>query len=112
MGEMKDMLDEVNSSLAGLKRDAPEFIRAFHSFMEVSEKGGKLDNKTKELISVALSVATHCKWCIAFHVKNALVAGATKEELIEVCQVAALMGGGPSLMYSQLVFKAIEEFSN
>lgn len=108
---MNDVLNEVNGSLGMLKEKHPEFMKAFHGFMVESEKEGALPAKTKELISVALSVAKQCKWCIAFHVKNALDAGATPEELMEVCFVAALMGGGPSLMYAQLVAKAIEDFS-
>ena len=80
--------------------------------MGAVEKPGALDKKTKELMSVSLSIVTHCKWCIAFHVKGALDAGATKDEIMESCFVATLMGGGPALMYTQLAVKALEDLSS
>jgi len=111
MESMNDILGEVNESLKLLGEMYPEQMKAFGSFMRSAEKGGALPHKTKELISIALSIATHCKWCIAYHVKNALAAGATEEEIMETCFVAALMGGGPSLMYTQLVVKALEDLN-
>lgn len=110
MEDMNKVLDEVNGSLKDLSREYPQQMKAFGAFMHATEDEGKLDHKTKELISIALSVATHCRWCIAFHVKNALDAGATREEIMESCFVAAFMGGGPSLMYAQLVVKALNDF--
>ena len=110
MESMKEAFGEVENSLDRLGKEYPAFMRAFSVFMGTVEKDGALDKKTKELISIALSVCAKCKWCIAFHVKNALDAGAKKEEIMESCFVATLMGGGPSLMYAQLVIKALEEF--
>lgn len=110
-GSMKRKLDEVMSTVQRAMKENPEEAGAFMVFVEKAEKKGALDVKTKELISVALSIAEHCEWCIAFHVKNALTAGATKEEIMEACFVAVLMGGGPSLMYLKLVMDAIDEFS-
>lgn len=108
--DMKKVLKEVNMSLRKLEEEYPQLMKAFGSFMIQVEKRGALSHKVKELISVAISVVAQCKWCIAFHVKNALDAGATKEEILEACFVAALMGGGPALMYTQLVVKAIEDY--
>ncbi len=110
MDDAKELLNETNQSLAKLGRDYPKVMKTFSSFMGAVEDPGALGTKTKELIAISLSVATRCKWCIAFHVKNALDAGASKEEIMESCFVAALMAGGPALMYTQLVVKAIEEF--
>ena len=111
MEDMKQTLTEVKRSLAHLGREYPDLMKSFSGFMGEVEKEGALSVKTKELISIALSVACKCKWCIAHHVKSALDAGATKEEIMESCFVSALMGGGPALMYTQLVVKALEDFS-
>ena len=110
MENMQENLREVKQSLAKLSREYPDIMSAFSSFMGEVEEKGALDTKTKEIIAVALSVATRCKWCIAFHVKKALDQGATEQEIIESCFMAALMAGGPALMYTQLAVKAIEEF--
>ena len=110
MEDMNENLKEVKESLTQLGEEYPDLMKAFSSFMGAVEKEGALSHKIKELISVALSVVKECKWCIAFHVKNALDAGATKEEILEACFVAALMGGGPALMYTQLAVKAIDDY--
>ncbi len=112
MEDMKCVLKEVQTSLKDLGKAYPDFMKTFGNFMGVVEKEGALNHKTKELISIALSIVAHCKWCIAFHVKNALDAGATKEEIMETCFVASLMGGGPALMYTQLAVKALQDLSN
>ena len=111
MENMKNLLGEVNTSLEHLGKNHPDFMKAFAGFMGEAEKPGAIDKKTKELISIALSITSHCKWCIAFHVKGALDAGANKEEIMETCFVAALMGGGPAFMYTQLAVKALEDLS-
>ena len=111
MEDTNKNLREVKKSLTYLGKEYPDLMKAFSGFMGAVEKEGALSRKTKELISIALSVVKECKWCIAFHVKNALDAGATKEEIMESCFVAALMGGGPALMYTQLVVKALEDYS-
>jgi len=71
----------------------------------------KVTAKEKELIALGIAISATCDYCIAIHVKKCLDAGATKEEIAEVCGVAILMGGGPALTYSTFVAKAVEEFS-
>ena len=41
--------------------------------------------------------------------KNALDSGASKEEIMESCYVAVLMGGGPAMMQIRRVMKALED---
>ena len=111
MEDMKKLTEEINTNLGRIGQESPDFMKAFSGLMQTVEKPGAVDTKTKELISIALSVSKQCKWCIALHVKKALSIGITREEIMESCQVAVLMGGGPSLMYVQSVIKAIDEFS-
>jgi AhpD family alkylhydroperoxidase len=61
-------------------------------------------------VNAALAVAGQCEWCIALHAKQALEAGATRDELIEAGFQAVLMHGGPALMYMTPLLEAIEEF--
>ena len=53
---------------------------------------------------------TQCQWCIAFHVKHASAAGATRDQIAEAGFMAVLMHGGPALMYLVPLFKALDEF--
>ncbi len=107
---MNEIVREIHKSIFTLKKEYPEETDAFMQLLQATGKPKALSVKDKELIAVALSVSAKCHWCIGFHVKNAMHAGATREELIEASYVAVTMGGSPALMYMQLVLKAIEDF--
>jgi len=86
------------------------YLDAVMNLIKEAEKPGALTTKEKELISIALGIAAHCAYCIALHVKNAIEAGATRQEILEASFVAGLMGGGPSIAYIRLVLDACEQF--
>jgi len=110
--DAKDTVREINKSLRELSKEYPEETGGFMQMLKAINAPHALSTKDKEIIAVALSVATRCHWCIAFHTHNALKAGATREEIIEASFVAVTMAGGPALMYMQLVIKAIEDFKD
>lgn len=105
-----ERLAEINELITRLGKDVPAEIGAFMEFAKLTEKTSMLDAKNKALINVALAISAQCEWCIALHVKNAVDAGATKEEIIEAAMQAVLMHGGPALMYMIPVENAIAEF--
>lgn len=107
---MKNKLLEVQNVISDLKKDLPEQMAAFQNFLAASEKPSVLDTRQKELISIALSICAQCEWCIAFHVKNAFAAGATRQEILDASSLAVLMHGGPALMYMIPLLEALEEF--
>lgn len=111
MGNIKEDLKSAMGTMNYIGEKAPEVMAAFKEMAGAIEKEGALPSKTKELIALALSVKSQCSYCIALHVKKSLDMGLTSEEIIEACNVAVLMGGGPSLMYMSLVKEALEEFS-
>ena len=68
----------------------PRMRKIYFQFYQETYKTSHLDRKTKELIAIAASLATHCKGCLEGHIKKALKYGATKEELSET--IAITMG--------------------
>ena len=48
-----------------------------------------LDAKTQELISLAASLVAKCQGCIEGHLKKAMEAGASEEEVSETISIAA-----------------------
>lgn len=108
--KMSKKLSEVQDTVERVQKEYPKQTGDFMKFLRSAEGSGALDTKTKELMSVALSVACKCEWCIAFHVKNALEAGASRKEVMESCFVAVAMNGGPALMYMKPVMDALDEF--
>jgi AhpD family alkylhydroperoxidase len=72
---------------------------------------GALTVKQKELIALGIAITIRCEGCIACHVKDALENGATREEIVETIGVSILMGGGPSIVYGEKAYQALDEFS-
>lgn len=60
---------------------------------------------------MAIAIAMRCDGCIAFHVRDAIKAGATRDEVLETIGVAIVMGGGPSVVYGVEAQEALEQFS-
>ena len=50
----------------------------------------QIPNKYKELIGVAVSGATRCKYCTLFHTEAARLFGATDEEIREASMMAGM----------------------
>lgn len=72
----------------------PEFMEAYLAFRSVPHRNGPLPQKFKELILVAINAATTHLYApgVRRHMKNALKAGATPEEILEVIQLTTVMG--------------------
>lgn len=107
-----EQMKRIRSYAGKISSALPEEMKSFYALSKASSTAGVLDTKTKELISLGISVAIHCDDCIAFHTHAAMKAGATKEEIIETLGVAIFMGGGPGLMYATHVMEAVEEFEH
>lgn len=110
---MKDYpqnLKDIQSVMGRMGREIPDTMRAFSGLHKATVGDGALDAKTKELLALAIAVNVRCDGCIAFHVHDALEAGATRDEIMEALGVAILMGGGPSMMYAVEAVEALEQF--
>ena len=71
-----------------------------------------LDDKTRELIALAVAVTTRCDGCIAVHSAAAKQAGANKEEIAEALGVAVALNAGAALVYSSRVMEAFESVTD
>jgi alkylhydroperoxidase/carboxymuconolactone decarboxylase family protein YurZ len=72
----------------------PEFFAAYTQFSSVPWESGTLEPKVKELIYTAFDVsATHLYVPgLRQHIRNALAYGATREEVLEVIELASVIG--------------------
>ena len=98
-------------SLRKLRADIPDTMKGFDAMAGAALRDGALSGKTKELIALALGVASHCDGCLGFHVKALVRLGASRAEVEEALGVAIYMGGGPSLMYAADALAAFEELA-
>lgn len=87
---------------------APKQIEAWRNFSRTVFKEGVLDEKTKQLIAVAVAHVTQCPYCIRAHVPQALKKGATKQEVMEAIWVAAEMRSGAAYAHATIAMDAME----
>lgn len=109
MGKTREKLHEVARLTARLQKENPIETGAFLGFLRKAESGKALELRTKELINVGLAVAAQCEWCIAFHVEQAVAAGAARDEIVEAGFMAVVMHGGPAYMYMTPLLEALDE---
>lgn len=96
---------ESNEKKAAL---APKNIEAWRNFSSTVFKAGALDEKTKQLIAVAVAHTTQCPYCIRAHTRGALNKGATPQEIMEAVWVAAEMRAGAAYAHANLALEEME----
>ncbi|MBS1579337.1 MAG: carboxymuconolactone decarboxylase family protein [Bacteroidetes bacterium] len=109
MNNSNEMYPAVTAENIKQKADlAPKQIEAWRTFSRAVFKEGVLDEKTKQLIAVAVAHVTQCPYCIKSHVPQALKKGATKQEIMEAIWVAAEMRAGAAYAHATIALEAME----
>jgi AhpD family alkylhydroperoxidase len=107
-----DITRRISGELRKLRQDIPDTMKSFSALAQAAGRDGAIDKKTKELIALAIAIATRCDGCIGFHTEALVRLGATRQEVEETLGMAVYMGGGPSLMYAADAIAAYEEFAS
>lgn len=91
-----------------LAKLTPDTVKGYMTASGAGAKTGQLDEKTRQLISLAVAVTTRCDGCISIHSNEAVKAGASREELAEALGVAVAMNAGAALVYSSRALEAFD----
>lgn len=102
---------ELNRLIGKMNRELPGPMSGYAELHKAATADGVLPAKAKELIALGIGIAIHCDGCIAYHVHDALRAGATPEEIAEAVGVAVFMGGGPSVICGSEALEAVRQFT-
>ncbi|MBA3720770.1 MAG: carboxymuconolactone decarboxylase family protein [Parachlamydiaceae bacterium] len=84
--EIKEMFGLVPSMFKEVPDSTLEL--EWQLFKKVQFDNGAIPNKYRELIGLAVSSVTKCKYCIFFHTEIAKLMGATKEEIEDALHYA------------------------
>lgn len=90
---------------------APANIEAWRNFSRTIFQPGALDEKTKQIIAVAVAHVTQCPYCIQAHTAQAMRKGATKEELMEAIWIAAEMRAGAAYAHANIAMEVMDKYS-
>ena len=97
-GKVKEVFEDIKSSRnieevpnfwKYIANDPDSLERTWNSMKQVMKKGA-IDEVTKELIYVAVSVSNGCEYCIKSHSAAAIKKGATKQMLSEMIAVTGM----------------------
>ena len=101
---------QLRIRLAELSDELTGTFASFARLNRLAMESDALPAKTKELMALAISIALRCDGCIAYHVHDAIRAGASRQEMLETLGVAVMMGGGPATVYAAQAMDAIDQF--
>ena len=104
------LIADIGTMTRKIRAEAPGTMAGFDAMAKATMGDGALPHATKELIALAIGVATRCDGCIGYHAKALVRAGVPRAQLMEMLAVATYMGGGPSLMYAADALRAYEQF--
>jgi AhpD family alkylhydroperoxidase len=95
------MYDSNNlKKLGKLGASATSQWQTFKAFDQAVMADGAISKKHKELIAVAVALATQCPYCIDVHSAAARKAGASEAELAEAAFVAAAIKAGGAITHA------------
>ncbi|MCD2175541.1 carboxymuconolactone decarboxylase family protein [Rhizobium sp. C4] len=106
-----ELIKDISANSRKIRKAIPDTMAGFSQLAREASKDGALSAKTKEMIAVAIAIATRCDGCIGYHVEALVKLGCTFEEFNEVLGMTIYLGGGPSLMYAADAVAAFEQFS-
>lgn len=100
----------IQGLISSMSERLPHQMAAFTQLHKSATADGALNRKTKELIALGVAMTQNCDGCIAYHVKDAMEAGASAEEILETIGVVVMMGGGPAVIYGCEALEALDQF--
>lgn len=109
--EFHDIIDDLRGPTREFRRAAGDAWEGFGQLHKAAVSDGVVSGSMKELVALAIAVADHCDGCVAYHAKAAASKGATREEAVEVLEVALLMAGGPASVWAPRALAAFDEFA-
>jgi AhpD family alkylhydroperoxidase len=105
-----DYYEHLRMLSGKLARELRSQMSAFAQLNGAATADGALSAKFKQLIALGIGVTVRCDGCIAYHVHDAIRAGATRQEILETIGIAVLMGGGPAMVYGCEALEALDQF--
>lgn len=109
MEDQLKLYDEAVKDREKIQKELPALMTGQDAVKEAVYKDGALSHKVKKLIALGIALRAGCGLCIIGQAKQAIDAGATKDEVLEATSVAVAMGGSTALAESPRVLKVLEE---
>lgn len=111
MANWKESITANLNAIGTLAKGNAEILQAIGTLDAASKSKKALDDKTRELIALAVAATTRCEGCIAIHASAAVKAGASRDELLETLATAVALNAGAATVYASRILEAFDQFS-
>ena len=91
-------MSQIPKRYLKFKEDYSDVATAYESMGNAVHNAGPLDEKTRALIKLAISTGARLEGAVHSHVRKAVNAGVSKEEMRQVALLALPTIGFPSMM--------------
>ena len=91
-------MSQIPKRFQKFTEDYPEVAKAYEALGNAVHTAGPLDSKTRALIKLAISIGARLEGAVHSHVRKALEAGCTPEEIRQVALLSLPTIGLPSMM--------------
>jgi AhpD family alkylhydroperoxidase len=89
--------------------ETDSFFREFGALDDRAYEDGAIGKKHKELMGLAISVATRCDECILYHLDGCVREGAGRAEMVEAIKIGVMAGGSITYPNARFAFEVLEE---
>jgi 4-carboxymuconolactone decarboxylase len=101
-----EAMKEVHPYYADFKAHFPELVEKNEALGQyVHDQGGPLDEKTRWLVKVGISAASHHQRAVVTHSEKAREAGASEEEILHALLLVIPTCGFPTFMEAYRMYK-------
>ena len=84
-------------------------IKRFFNLDTQAYVEGALSTKTKEMLGLVASMVLRCDDCISYHIIRCAEEKVTRPEMIEVFNIALIVGGSIVIPHMRRAFETMEE---
>lgn len=107
-------LDSANAErerLNELMAEEDAFFEEFARLDGAVYADGAIPKVYAELSGLSISVFARCEECVAYHVQEAVDAGATADQLVEAIRAGVIGGGSVTYPTARYAFAVMEELA-
>jgi len=103
------MSKNITPQIKDLHEVSGEKHKKFTAFHEIVYEDGHLPKKLKKgLMGLAAAILAKCPWCIRSCIRDGLIEGVIKEEIVEAINISMVMNGCSAISHAPVAMKAAE----
>lgn len=89
--------------------EADDFFAEFGRLDDGVYAKGAIGKKHKELMGLAISVATRCDECVLYHLHGCRKEGSSRAEIVEAIKIGVMAGGSITYPNARFAFAVLRE---